>query len=176
MRVRGNRRIDRILMPQYQANLPVLSGQPGGIAHRPEQRHRADEAEMAQFRQIERDHGAGGLLFMSRNACWVGDVEGEHDEEDTYLLARGCDHRRRLGHDCDGCLCPVAGAGMGRRRLARRRMEGWRMGTRSRGRGRRWCSDRRRDHRIAAAELCGVSRLRPAGIRTGLLLGIPAGV
>ena len=55
-------------------------------------------------------------------------------------------------------------------------MEGWRMGTRGRGGGRRGCRDRRRDHRIPATGLRGVSQLRPAGVQTGLLLGIPAGV
>ena len=50
------------------------------------------------------------------------------------------------------------------------------MGTRGRGRGRRGCRDRRRDHRIPATELRGVYRLCPAGVRTGLLLGILAGV
>ena len=82
---------------------------------------------------------------MSRNAS-VGGVTGDHDEEDAYLLARGGDDRRHLGRNGDGCLRPVAGAGMGWR-LARRGMEGWRMGTRSRGRGRRRGRDRRRDHR-----------------------------
>ena len=55
-------------------------------------------------------------------------------------------------------------------------MEGWWMGTRGRGGGRRGCRDRRRDHRIPATGLRGVSQLRPAGVQTGLLLGIPAGV
>ena len=46
-------------------------------------------------------------------------------------------------------------------------MEGWRMGARSRGRGRRRGRDCRRDHRIPAAGLRGVPRLRPAGVWTG---------
>ena len=92
---------------------------------------------------------------MSRNAS-VGGVTGDHDEEDAYLLARGCDDHRGHGRDCDGCLRPVARTGMGWR-LARRGMEGWRMGTRSRGRGRRRGRDRRRDHRIPAAGLLGSS-------------------
>jgi hypothetical protein len=113
---------------------------------------------------------------MSRNAS-VGGVTGDHDhdEEDAYLLARGYDDRRCFGRDCNGCLRPVARTGMGWR-LARRGMEGWRMGTRGRGRGRRRGRDRRRDHRIPAAGLRGVPRLRPAGVRTWLLLGIRAGV
>ena len=48
------------------------------------------------------------------------------------------------------------------------------MGTRSRGRGRRRGRDCRRDHRIPAAGLRGVPRLRPAGVWIGLLLGISA--
>ena len=111
---------------------------------------------------------------MSRNASFGG-VTGDHDEEDVYLLARGYDDRRCFGRDCNGCLRPVARTGMGWR-LARRGMEGWRMGTRNRGRGRRRGRDCRRDHRIPAAGLRGVPRLRPAGVRTGLLLGIRAGV
>jgi hypothetical protein len=113
---------------------------------------------------------------MSRNAS-VGGVTGDHDhdEEDAYLLARGYDDRRCFGRDCNGCLRPVARTGMGWR-LARRGMEGWRMGTRSRGRGRRRGRDCRRDHRIPAAGLRGVPQLRPAGVRTWLLLGIRAGV
>ena len=111
---------------------------------------------------------------MSRDAS-VGGVTGDHDEEDAYLLARGCDDHRRHGRDCDGCLRPVARARMGWR-LARRGMEGWRMGTRSCGRGRRRGRYRRRDHRIPAAGLRGVPGLLPAGVRTGLLLGIRAGV
>ena len=111
---------------------------------------------------------------MSRNTS-VGGVTGDHDEEDAYLLARGCDDHRGHGRDCDGCLRPVARARMGWW-LARRGMERWRMGTRSRGRGRRRGRDRRRDHRIPAAGLRGVPRLRPAGVRTWLLLGIRAGV
>jgi hypothetical protein len=102
-------------------------------------------------------------------------TSGDHDEEDAYLLARGGDDRRHLGRNGDGCLRPVAGAGMGWR-LARRGMEGWRMGTRGRGRGRRRGRDCRRDHRIPAAGLRGVPGLLPAGVRTGLLLGIRAGV
>jgi hypothetical protein len=88
---------------------------------------------------------------MSRNAS-VGDIAGgDHDEEDAYLLARSYDDRRRLGRDCDGCLRPMAGAGMGWRMA--RGVEGWRMGTRSRGRGRRRCRDRWRDHCLPAAGL-----------------------
>jgi hypothetical protein len=110
---------------------------------------------------------------MSRNARSVGDVGGDHDEEDAYLLARDCDDRRHLCRDGAGRLRPVAGAGMGWR-LARRK--GWRMGTRNRGRGCRRGRNCRRDHRIPAAGLRGVPRLRPADIWTGLLLGIAAGV
>src|SRR5262245_64200045 len=101
-------------------------------------------------------------------------VPGDYDEEDAYLLARGYDDHRCHGRDRDGCLRPVAGPRMGWRMA--RGMERWRMGTRSRGRGRRRCRDRRRDHRIPAAGLRGVPRLRPAGVRTRLLLGITAGV
>ena len=93
----------------------------------------------------------GALLFIRATAAQSARSE-DHDEEDAYLLARGSDDRRRLGHDDDGCIRPVAGTGW---RLARR-MEGWRMGTRSRGRGRRRGRDCRRDHRIPAAGLRGV--------------------
>jgi hypothetical protein len=41
---------------------------------------------------------------MLRNAYAVGDAAGDHDEKNAYLLARGCDSRRRLGHGCDGCV------------------------------------------------------------------------
>jgi hypothetical protein len=115
----------------------------------------------------------GADYSCSRNAS-VGDVAGDHDEEDAYLLARGYDDRRLFGRDCDGCFRPMAGTGMGW--WMARGMERWRMGTRSRGRGRRGCRDRRRDHRIPAAGLRGVPRLRSPGVRTRLLLGIPAGV
>ena len=71
----------------------------------------------------------GALLFIRATAAQSARSE-DHDEEDAYLLARGSDDRRRLGHDDDGCIRPVAGTGW---RLARR-MEGWRMGTRSCGR------------------------------------------
>ena len=65
------------------------------------------------------------LLFIRATAAQSARPE-DHDEEDAYLLARGCDDRRRLGRDDDGCIRPVAGTGW---RLARR-MEGWRMGIR----------------------------------------------
>ena len=33
-------------------------------------------------------------------------------KRDTYLLARGCDDRRRLGRDDDGCIRPSGGDGV----------------------------------------------------------------
>ena len=132
----------------------------------------SNERFPAQFRQIERDHA--GADCSCRATPQLATSRGDHDEEDAYLPIRGCDNRRRLGRDCDGCLRPVAGARMGWRMA--RGMEGWRMGTRSRGRGRRGCRDRRRDHCIPAAGLRRVPQLRPAGVRTRMLLGITAGV
>ena len=111
---------------------------------------------------------------MSRNACSVGGVGGDHDEEDAYLLARGCDDRRTLAATATDASAQWRGRdGVA---VGTEGEEGWRMGTRNCGRGRRRGRDRRRDHRIPAAGLRGVPRLRPAGVRTGLLLGIRAGV
>jgi hypothetical protein len=69
------------------------------------------------------------LLFIRATAAQSAQSarSEDHDEEDTYLLARGSDDRRRLGRDDDGCIRAVAGTG---RRLARR-MEGWRLGIRA---------------------------------------------
>jgi len=69
--------------------------------------------------------------------------------------------RANVDRNCDRCLRPMATPGMG-------------MGA---GRCRRchwWCCDRRCHHRLPTARLCGVPRLRTAGLRTRVLLGIPA--
>jgi len=41
-------------------------------------------------------------------------------------------------------------------------------------RSHRWRCDRRSHHRLPTTRLCGVPRLRTAGVRTRVLLGIPA--
>jgi hypothetical protein len=57
---------------------------------------------------------------MSRNAS-VGDVaETTMKKTLTYLLC--CDDHRCHGRDCDGCLRPLAGGGVGWARM------GWRGG------------------------------------------------
>ena len=53
----------------------------------------------------------GALLFIRATAAQSARSE-DHDEEDAYLLARGCDDRRRLGRDDDGCIRPVARDGV----------------------------------------------------------------
>jgi hypothetical protein len=76
-------------------------------------------------------------------------------------FTRGCDDRTNLDRDCDGCLRSVAAPRMG-------------VGTWRCRRSHRWRCDRRSHHRLPTTGLCGVPRLRTAGVRTRVLLGIPA--
>jgi hypothetical protein len=75
-------------------------------------------------------------------------------------FTRGCDDRTNPDRDCDGCLRSAAAPRMG-------------VGTWRCRRSHRWRCDRRSHHRLPTTGLCGVPRLRTAGVRTRVLQSQP---
>jgi hypothetical protein len=103
---------------------------------------------------------------------------GGTDEEGARLFAHCCDHRRVDDRHLDGCLRLLARPGMGRSWMERPWMGVERSGMGARRcRRRRWRrGDCRRHHCLPAARIRRLSRLCRAALRTGLLLGIAAGL